>query len=148
MKGRTHRLVAPPNGRKLTLTEEETVVRYILDLDARGFAPLKAEVGDIANKILAERGAEPVGKCWVDRFVAREERLKMAFNRAKDIQRIKQEDPKIIGAWFKLVEETKAKYGVHKDNMHNFDETGFQMGVISSIKVVTGLEKRARPNLI
>jgi hypothetical protein len=42
----------------------------------------------------------------VDRFVAREERLKMAFNRAKGIQRIKQEDPEIIGAWFKLVEET------------------------------------------
>jgi hypothetical protein len=32
----------------------------------------------------------------VDRFVAREERLKMAFNYIKNIQRIKQEDPEII----------------------------------------------------
>jgi hypothetical protein len=46
------------------------------------------------------------------------------------------------------VEDTKAKYGVHNDNVHNFDETGFQMGVISSIKVVTGAERRARPKLI
>ena len=47
----------------------------------------------------------------------------------------------MIGAWFKLVEETKAKYGVHDDDVHNFDETGFQMGVISSMKVVTSSER-------
>jgi hypothetical protein len=72
----------------------------------------------------------------------------MAFNRAKDRQRILQEDPEVIGAWFKLVSETKAKYGVHEDDVHNFDETGFQMGVIGSMKVVTGSERRARPELV
>jgi len=74
--------------------------------------------------------------------------LKMAFNRAKDRQRIRQEDPKVINAWFRLVEETKAKYGVQDQDVHNFDETGFQMGVIGSMKVVTGSERRARPTLV
>jgi hypothetical protein len=46
------------------------------------------------------------------------------------------------------VEETIAKYGVRNDDIHNFDETGFQMGVISSMKVIIGLERRARPELI
>lgn len=54
----------------------------------------------------------------------------------------------MISAWFKLVEETKAKYGVHDNDMHNFNKTGFQIGVIGSIKVVIGLERRIRPNLI
>jgi hypothetical protein len=49
----------------------------------------------------------------------------MAFNRAKDRQRILQEDPEIISAWFKVVEDTKAKYGVYNDDVHNFDETSF-----------------------
>jgi hypothetical protein len=53
-----------------------------------------------------------------------------------------QEDPEIIGAWFRLVEETTAKYGVEPLDMHNFDETGFQMGVALSSKVVTGSERR------
>ena len=48
----------------------------------------------------------------------------------------------MIGAWFKLVEETKAKYSVHDDDVHNFNETRFQMGVIGSMKVVIGLERR------
>jgi hypothetical protein len=47
-----------------------------------------------------------------------------------------------------LVGETKAKYGVHNEDIHNFDETGFQMGVIGSMKVVTGAERRTRPDLI
>jgi hypothetical protein len=67
----------------------------------------------------------------------------MAFNRAKERQRIFQEDPETNGAWFKLVEDTKAKYGVHDNDVHNFDETGFQMGVTGSMKVVTGAERRA-----
>jgi hypothetical protein len=46
------------------------------------------------------------------------------------------------------VDETKAKYGVHDEDMHNFDETGFQMGVIGSMKVVIGSERRSRPDLI
>jgi hypothetical protein len=46
------------------------------------------------------------------------------------------------------VEETKAKYGVHNNDVHNFDETGFQMGVIGSMKVVTGAERSTRPELV
>ena len=102
----------------------------------------------MADKLLAVRGGEPVGKCWAERFVTRSAELKMAFHRAKDRQRILQEDPEIISAWFKLVEDTKAKYGVYDDDMHNFNKTGFQIGVIGSMKVVTGAERRACPELV
>jgi hypothetical protein len=137
-----------PNGLKLTRTEEQTIVQYILDLNSRGFAPRLCEVSDMADKVLGVRGGKPVGKHWAERFVTRSDELKMAFNRAKDCQRILQEDPETIGAWFKLVEDTKAKYSVHNNDVHNFDETGFQMGVIGLMKVVTGAERRARPELI
>jgi hypothetical protein len=104
----------------------------------------------MADKLLSVRGGEPVGKHWAERFVTRSDELKMAFNRAKDRQRIPQEDPETIGAWFKLVENTKAKYGVYNNDVHKFDEIGrgFQMGVIGSMKVVTGAERCARPELV
>lgn len=147
-KGTLARINTQPNCRKLTTTEEQTLIRYILDLDSRGFSPLLAEVADMADKLLAARGGEPVGKNWAKNFVARTPSLKMVFNRAKDRQRQKQEDPKVISEWFKLVEDTKVKYGVADEDVHNFDETGFQMGVIGSMKVVTGSERRSRPDLI
>ena len=147
-KGIASRRESPANCQKLTLTEEQTIVRYILNLDSRGFAPRLCEVADMADKLLASRNGKPVGKKWAGRLVTRSDELKMAFNRAKDRQRILQEDPEVIGAWFKLVKETKAAYGIHEEDVHNFDETGFQMGVIGSMKVVTGSERRNRPELI
>ena len=75
-----------PNCQKLTITEERTVVRYILDLDARGFAPRLSEVADMADQILEARGGTKVGKIWPARLVSRTEELKMAFNRAKAVR--------------------------------------------------------------
>ncbi len=148
LHGITLRPQIRPNCLKLTATEEQTIVQYILDLDSRGFAPRLCKVADMADKLLTTRGGIPVGKNWPGRFVSRTEELKMAFNRAKDRQRILQEDPEVINAWFKLVRDTKTKYGVYDDDIHNFNETGFQMGIIGSMKVVTGSERRTRPNLV
>jgi hypothetical protein len=50
-----------PNTKKLTELEEEVIVRYILDLDQRGFAPTYAAVRDMADKLLAARGGGQVG---------------------------------------------------------------------------------------
>jgi hypothetical protein len=36
------------------------IIRYILNLDTRGFAPTYAAVRDIADKLLATRGASQV----------------------------------------------------------------------------------------
>jgi hypothetical protein len=56
---------------KLRLTEEETVVQHILDLDARGFPPQLAAVKDMADSLLAERHQDPVGHNWAANFVKR-----------------------------------------------------------------------------
>jgi hypothetical protein len=63
-------------------------------------------------------------------------------------QRILQEDPEVVSAWFALVSKTIAEFGIHKDDIHNFNETGFQIGVIGTMKVVTGSERRTRPQLV
>jgi hypothetical protein len=44
------------------------------------------------------------------------DKLKMLFNCAKNCQRILQENPKTIGAYFKLVEDTKAERSQAKDS--------------------------------
>ena len=86
--GITYRSDSRPIQHKLTTTEEQTIIRYILDLDSRGFAPRLCEVADMADKLLGIRGGQSVGKNWADRFVTRSPELKMAFSRAQDRQRI------------------------------------------------------------
>jgi hypothetical protein len=47
---------------KLTKLEEETIVRYILDLDSRAFPPRRSAVKDIVNQLLATRDSGQVRK--------------------------------------------------------------------------------------
>jgi len=51
-----------PNSTKLTRLEEETILQVALNKDARGLSPRLADVEDIANRLLAERGEKPVSK--------------------------------------------------------------------------------------
>ena len=83
-----------------------------------------------------------IGKNWVHNFVQRHDTLKSRFNRKHDYQRAKCEDPTIIRDWFRLVHNTIAKYGITDNDIYNFDETGFQMGVITTARVITGSERR------
>ena len=62
MAGRTPRPKARLVSYKLTGLEEEVIVRNILDLDSRGFAPRLAGVEDMANLLLESRGGKRVGK--------------------------------------------------------------------------------------
>ena len=124
------------------------IVNYILDLDSRGFAPTYAAVRDMADKLLAARGAGQVGQKWPANFVKRTDSLKTRFNRAYDRQRALCEDPILIRDWFELVEQTKAKYGICDEDVWNFDEAGFMMGKIMTQLVVTGSERRGRPKAL
>jgi hypothetical protein len=102
----------------------------------------------MANSLLADRDASPVGKRWAHNFVKRQPELKTRLFRRYDYQRAKCEDPTIIRGWFRLVQNIIAKYGIRSDDIWNFDETGFMMGFIMAGMVVTGSERQGRPKSV
>ncbi|RKK60600.1 hypothetical protein BFJ69_g17211 [Fusarium oxysporum] len=102
----------------------------------------------MANRLLADRDASPVDKRWAINFVKPQPDLKTRFQRRYDYQRARCEDPTIIRNWFRLVQNTIAKHGIQSDDIYNFDETGFMMGVIASGMVVTSSERRGKPESV
>jgi len=54
----------------------------------------------------------------------------------------------VIGDWFALVRNTINKYGILPGDPYNFDETGFQMGLITTFMVVTASDRQGRPKQI
>ncbi|KAJ0151443.1 Uncharacterized protein HZ326_6045 [Fusarium oxysporum f. sp. albedinis] len=68
-----------PKSRKLSDLEEQIIVKFILDLDSRGFPPRLRGVEEMANRLLADRDASPVGKRWAMNFVKRHKELKTRF---------------------------------------------------------------------
>ena len=99
----------------------------------------------MANQLLAARGGGKVGENWVYRFIQRKPRIKSQVSRPRDYRRVLCSDTAIISPWFDLVRNVKAKYGILDQDTYNFDETGFQIGVGGSVKVVTASERRLAP---
>jgi hypothetical protein len=151
VKGCPARRDTRPASCKLTQTEETTLVEWVLSMDQRGLAPTTEIVHQMANILLQKRSqnqANPpatIGQNWVYNLVQRHKALKSRYNRKYDYQRALCEDPTIIRLWFELVRNTIEKYGILEEDIYNFDETGFQMGVISTAKVITGAERSRRP---
>ena len=132
------------NCQKLSNTEESTLSAWILDMAGRGLPLQLSTVRHLAQLLLSARlsSFQPVGECWVKRFIQRHPELKSKYTRKYDYQRAKCEDSQLIKDWFKRVEETIEKYGIVQEDIYNMDETGFQMGVTSTAKVVCGFETK------
>jgi hypothetical protein len=141
-----------PVNLKLSSTEEQSLVQWILDLDRRGFPPQIIDVRRMADVLLAARGQDPppppLGRNWASRFVNRQPELQIKWNRKFHSQRARCEDPVRIRAWFKLVEDTRVAYGIADQDVFNFDETGFMMGVASTSKVVTSSDTIGRATVV
>ncbi len=60
--GKPTRCDTTPKSKKLTKSEEEAIVQYIVELFTRAFPPRLCSVEDMANQLLRVRDAPPVGK--------------------------------------------------------------------------------------
>jgi hypothetical protein len=140
------------NGLKLSTNEEESLVKWILDLAKRGLPPRPSLVREMANHLLSQcgnqRGNQQVGINWVYRLVNRRPELKSRFSRRYNYERAKCEDIKIIREHFDRVRDTIQEYGILPEDIYNFDETGFAMGLCATAKVITGSDRYSRPYLL
>jgi transposase len=122
-----------PNNR-LQLAEEQALVNWILEMERRGFPAYIIDVKRMAEQLIFHRGSltspPELGKHWVYRFLSRHPALKACLTRKRDLQRVRQEDPRVIQPWFNLIQRTIERYGIIPADTYNFDETGFAQGLI------------------
>lgn len=141
LRDRVNGALAKPTTRahnhKLTQLDEDILTRWVISMDDRGAAPRPPMVRVMANLLLAATGTDAVGKNWVTNYIRRTPALQTRFSRRYNYLRALQEDPRIIREWFKHVEDTITQYGILSEDIYNFDETGFAMGLVSTAKVVT-----------
>jgi hypothetical protein len=89
-------------------------------MDERGLPVRTALIRDMANLLLQKRtgtGTDASSTCtigprWPYNFVRRHDSLRARYNRKYDYKRALCEDPIVIRDWFRLVQNTIAKYGI------------------------------------
>ena len=127
----------------MTQNEEESLVQWILSLDQCGAAPQHAHIQEMANILLSKKSrstTRTVGDKWVYNFVKHHDSLKSWFSWHYSYQYVKCEDPKTIREWFDSLQVTIIQHGIAPEDIYNFDEIGYAMGLVATAKVVTRAE--------
>jgi hypothetical protein len=139
------------NSHKLTALEEEVLAKRLLDANRRGFSIRPQFLRGMAHILLCARTNDPtsvIGVNWAYKFIKCHPALRTRYNRRILYQWAKQEDPKIIKQWFELVHATIQDHGIYEDDIWNFDETGFIMGLCITSKVITAVDCSERPCIV
>ena len=132
VNGMAYRAEKRANNHKLTQFQEESLVKWVLDLDQRGLPPRHSLVREMANHLLSQYGTQQVGEKWVYNLVKRRPEIESKFSRKYNYERAKCEDPKIIQGHFDRVRDIISEYGILPEDIFNFDETSFTIGLIST----------------
>ena len=96
----------------------------------------------MANKLLATWDSGKVSIKQALNLIRQTLELKTYFNYKYNYQRAKNKDIEVIKGQFKLIYNTITKYRIYKDNIFNFNKTGFIIGIIATVKVVTASKRR------
>jgi hypothetical protein len=142
LKGRQSITELRNPGYKLSEFQENVLIGWIVSLDVRGAAPKRYRVREMAEIILQQNStlSPHVGKNWVTEFTKRRPEIKSRFARKISRQRALCEDPKVISPFFEKLQRFKNEHRILDEDIYNFDETGFAMGLIASTKLYQELK--------
>ncbi|GEQ71027.1 hypothetical protein JCM33374_g4708 [Metschnikowia sp. JCM 33374] len=90
-----------------------------------------------------------IGKNWATELIKRRPDLRSCFSKPFCTKRGNSENEKQIREWIEeVVGGAISKYAITKDDIYNFDETGFAMCETGSAKVVTGSQVRHKRKVL
>ena len=85
LSGATNSALSYQHQQRLTPAQEDFLVYWILDKDARVCPPSHARAREMANRILRMNGdTRPIGKLWVSHFIKRQPRIASVIGRKLD----------------------------------------------------------------
>ncbi|KAJ6090439.1 hypothetical protein N7486_009254 [Penicillium sp. IBT 16267x] len=134
-KGHSSRSERTPSGRKLDESQEAALCRNIDFLDSI-YLPPKRPLATISTIRLSLLRSVAIG------YSASSAEYLSRRQRAMDIERKKCLDKQVAKDWFDSYQETIAQYGITADDICNFDETGFNIGVGRDQWIITREPKR------
>ncbi|EDN08188.1 predicted protein [Histoplasma mississippiense (nom. inval.)] len=120
----------------LTNSQENRLLFHINRLADRGF-PCTPQ---ILHNLVVEILKEPIGANWVARFCQRhKDVIKSVYLRNIDQKRKIADNSTYFKHYFDLLQEKITKYNIEPGNIYNFDEKGFLLGFIHTLKRIVSI---------
>lgn len=142
-KGQKSLFSRKPTNRRLDESQEQALCNWIDYRDKLSRPVKQAEITRAALTIL--QSTEPdasLGPHWTHRFLARYPQYRRRRRRALDIERQRAADRTVVEKWFQSYQKAIEDYGILPEDIYNFDETGFQIGVGRDQWIITREPKK------
>jgi hypothetical protein len=139
--------------RRFSDIEEKALCWYLDRLDKLGL-PAQRELlrGAAAYILLAnwtptstddsELKPPSVGRHCVSRFLKRHPEYTLKRQKVLDLERKRAESYENLENWFQLFQDIITSFGINSDDIWNFDETGFRIGVGRDQLVITKQQRQ------
>jgi hypothetical protein len=145
LKGATNRATSHQHQQRLSPEQEEFLVQWILDEDARACPPSHARAREMAILILRMNGDQnPLGKKWLLQFIQRNPRVASIVGKKIDAQRAETATPEQVREFLERFERTRLRFNIPMEAVYNMDETSVALGLCTNSRVLaSSLEKNA-----
>ncbi|KAF6525938.1 hypothetical protein HZS61_011733 [Fusarium oxysporum f. sp. conglutinans] len=112
---------------RISKSQEETLIRWVLRQESLGYAPSHSQVRACVEAMLQQQGDnKPLGKHWTTRFVKRHPKLSTKIGKRQEAARFDGFTPKAVNWYFDIREN---EYGwIKPENTVNVDEGGIMVG--------------------
>lgn len=130
--------------RRMSPTQEEILVDWIIDMDKKGFAPNYNTARDMATLVIQKSGDfEPLGQRWLSKFMSRNPNISPIITRPAAERQKYENNIKDINNFFNNFEQIKTKYNVQPYNIWNVVEHKIEIGTFR--KYLDGSSKFGEP---
>ncbi len=141
LKGMPALTAKKPTNKGLNLIQEDTLLYWIKFLDDTGFSPTKPMVIAYANEIRMRDapGIRALSRRWAARWFKAQRKNGLIIKKTKSIEVARQAafNRGLIAVWFQKLYKVYVKKGIQADDILNFDETGYQIGVARDQDITT-----------
>jgi 4-hydroxybenzoate polyprenyltransferase len=140
----TSRVLAKESSQRFSWRHERFLADWIKEEDARGHAPGRSRVLEMAQKLLRANGDDkPLGRKWIDGFKRRNSDVKTLIGKKIASERHNGASIEGLNAHFQRFKLTIDTYAVKERNIWNMDETGTQLGASIATKVLGNAKKKS-----
>lgn len=114
---------------RLTPEQERALVRHIKDQDDFGFSPTRESILEMATTMLPPGDTQPLGQNWHEGFESRNPDVKAILSSSLDRQRALSNTESGYRTYWENLSYIIMKYNIPPENIWNFDEKGFIIGL-------------------
>jgi hypothetical protein len=116
--GRLPRTIARQHQQRSSPEQEEFLVDWILDEDARAHPPSPARVREMATRILRlNNDHEPLSQQWLASFLKRQPRVSSVVGQSIEASRAEAASPAQVRAFLELFERTRIELGIKLEDI-------------------------------